>query len=189
MQSPDDPSCNAHLHTLTLSFPPSVFLSLTRSIHREPYRHNVCRYKPSCTYTATPCSIPGTVMGCEGTISLHAVAEWGCRHWFSSGVGWSLGSATAEIHWERIGSDKVLWIHPTISHWARSNFSESFHHRSTLTAAEEMTTAEHTGSPNRPPTTSDKTIRQYIRHQSICWGEKSKLPTQRGMSKMGKKHG
>lgn len=91
--------------------------------------------------------IPEAVIGSEGTIYHHTVAEQGCRHWFSSGVGWSLRSATAEIHWEHIGSDKVLWIHPTISYWVRSNFSELIHCRSTLTAAEQMTTGKPANSP------------------------------------------
>lgn len=98
---------------------------------------------------------PATVMGCEGTISLRARRQKrGCRHWFSSGVGWGSGWATAHIHWKRIGSDKFLWIHPTIPHWARSNSSQSFHRRFTLTAAAQMTGAQGTDSPQAPRKTT-----------------------------------
>lgn len=125
---------NLNLHTLTQLLMLFIyFFCITES---KTFPKDTQSMPLPATLWVDVCNLlnPAIVMSSEGTISLHTVAEWGCRHWFSSRVHRGLGSAMAEIHWEHIGSDKVLWIHSTISYWVRSNFSDLILCRPTLTA-------------------------------------------------------
>lgn len=70
-----------HLQTLTLSLPPSPLLYWHTHYMHAVQTQNMPLQAILCIHIYT-LFFPEAVMGSEGTISLHAVAEWSCRHCF-----------------------------------------------------------------------------------------------------------